>query len=244
VGAGESYSVGAWLRDLDEVLAECRSRGLRPIITGGTGLYFAALTEGLAPIPPIPAEIRARGEALLAGLGTTAFAARLAARDPQTAARLDRTNPARLLRAWEVLEATGVPLAEWQRRTPAPPVPLADAVALTLTPARDRLAARIAARFEAMLGEGVLAEVRAVMALDLPPRAPGLKVIGARELTAHLAGELSLAEAQARVVTLTRRYAKRQMTWIRNRMLHWERLSGHDPAGILAQATELVRKAG
>lgn len=239
-----AYSVGAWLGEVEGALTACRARGLRPIIVGGTGLYFAALTEGLAPIPPVPAEVRARAEALLAELGVEGFAARLAARDPETAARIDRANPARLLRAFEVIEATGVPLAEWQRRTPPPVVPLAEAVPIALTPPPDWLARRIAARFEEMLAEGVLEEVRAVMALDLPPRAPGLKVHGARELMAHLRGEMDLAEAGRRVVTVTRQYAKRQMTWIRNRMLPWQRLSGHDFAELVARATEFVREAG
>ena len=238
-----AYSVGEWLREVEGVLAQCRRRGLRPIIVGGTGLYFAALTEGLAPIPPVPGEVRARAEALLAALGVEGFAACLAARDPETAARIDRANPARLLRAFEVIEATGVPLAEWQRRTPPPLLPLADAVPIALTPPRAWLAARIAARFEAMLDEGVLEEVRVVMALGLPPDAPGLRVHGARALMAHLRGEIGLEEAARRVITMTRQYAKRQMTWIRNRMLCWERLSGHDFAQILPRAMELAREA-
>jgi tRNA dimethylallyltransferase len=242
------YSVGAWLREVAETLAQCRARALTPIITGGTGLYFKALTQGLAPIPPIPAGIRAEGEAELKRLGLARFAAQLAERDPETTATLDKANPLRLLRAWEVLLTTGTGLAEWRRRTAPPLLPLDQTTAFTLTPPRDWLHARCDARFDAMLEHGVLDEVASVMArvkaLNLDPSLPGLKAVGAPELMAHLAGALSLDEATTRAKTATRRYAKRQLTWARNQMFRWQVLSSHNPAEILATATELSLKAG
>jgi tRNA dimethylallyltransferase len=238
------YSVGAWLREITDVLAQCRARALTPIITGGTGLYFKALTQGLAPIPPIPSGIRAEGEAQLEYLGLARFAAQLAEHDPETAASLDRANPVRLLRAWEVLRTTGTGLAEWRRRTGPPLLPLDQTTAFTLTPPRDWLHARCGTRFDAMLEQGVLDEVTRVMALGLDPTLPGMKAVGAPELMAHLTGDLSLAEAATRAKTATRRYAKRQLTWARNQMFHWQVLSGHNPAENLATATELTAKPG
>ena len=233
VGPAEAYSVGRWLDEVRGVLAEAGTAGLRPILVGGTGLYFKALTEGLAPIPEIAPEVRAAGEAALQRQGLARFAAALARRDPGTAARLDLGNPRRVLRAWEVLEATGTGMAEWHARTPPPLVPLGGAVAVAIDPPRAWLHARCDARLDAMLAEGALDEVARVMALGLPPGAPAMKAVGAAELAAHLAGELSLDEAVARAKAATRRYAKRQLTWIRNRMAGWPRLHGPDAGAVL-----------
>jgi len=234
------YSAGAWLRDLAETLEECRARDLRPIITGGTGLYFKALTEGLAPIPPIPPETRASAEAELQSLGLAGLHARLAERDPETAAALDPANPVRVLRAWEVLQATGTGLAEWRRATAPPLLALDQTVALALTPPRPWLIARCDARFDAMLEQGALDEVARVMALGLDPGLAGMKALGAPELMAHLAGEISLDEAATRAKTSTRRYAKRQLTWVRNQMFRWQVLNSHNAAENLRLATEMA----
>lgn len=224
----EDYSVGHWLRDLEPVLAEARAVGRVPIIVGGTGLYFRALTKGLAEIPPTPDEIRAQGEAELERLGLHAFANALAARDPDTAAQTDLENPRRVLRAWEVLEATGRGLADWRAATPPPLIPLAEARAIALTPPRDWLYARCEARFDHMIADGVLDEVRAVAAAFDP--LPDLKAVGAEELLAHLQGTLPLDEAIAKAKTETRRYAKRQLTWIRNQMGDWPTLDATRPS--------------
>ena len=244
VALDAEYSVGAWLRDLAVALEECRARGLRPIIAGGTGLYFKALTQGLAPIPPIPPQIRALGEAELKRLGLAGFVAMLAGRDPATAATIDLANPVRVLRAWEVLEATGTGLARWHRATAPPLLPLDRVTAFALTPPRDWLQARCDARFDAMLEQGVLDEVARVMSLGLDPSLPGMKAVGAPELMAHLAGELTLEDATARAKTATRRYAKRQLTWARNQMFRWQALNSHNPAENLLAATEKAAKAG
>jgi tRNA dimethylallyltransferase len=212
-----------------------------PIIVGGTGLYFKALTEGLAPIPEIPAELRARGEAELERLGLALFAARLAARDPATAAALDLRNPRRVLRAWEVLEATGAGLAEWKARTGPPLLPLADATAIVLDPPRAWLRRRCDARLDAMLAAGALDEVRHVLSLGLADGMPGLRAVGAAELARHLGGELTLAEAAARAKVETGRYAKRQVTWMRNQMAAWTAL---DPSMPGAAERSLALVAG
>lgn len=207
-----AYSVGHWLRDLRPLLS-----GRRPIIVGGTGLYFTALTEGLAEIPPTPPEVRAEADARLAEHGSAPLLAEL---DAETAARIDRLNPVRIQRAWEVLRTTGRGLAAWQDATPAPLLPLGKASAFLIPGARDWLAPRIARRFDAMLEAGVLDEARA----NLPgwsPALPSAKAIGAAELVAHLRGTLPLDAARERTITLTRQYAKRQRTWFRARMSAW-----------------------
>ena len=244
VALDTDYSVGAWLRDLTAALEQCRTRALTPIITGGTGLYFKALTQGLAPIPPIPPQIRAQGEVELEHLGLAQFAAALALRDPETVATLDQSNPMRLLRAWEVLQATGTGLAEWHCATAPPLLALDQVTAFTLTPPRDWLNARCEARFDVMLDAGVLGEVARVMARNLDPSLPGMKAVGAPELIAHLAGALSLDQAITQAKTATRRYAKRQLTWARNQMFHWHALSSHNPAENMLLATEKITKAG
>lgn len=215
------YSVGHWLRDVATVLEECETRGLVPIVTGGTGLYFKALTEGIAPIAPTPPEIRERGEALLEDLGLHAFVSALAGRDPRTAAVIDLENPMRVLRAWEVLETTGKGLADWRDETQPPLLPLEACDARLVVPDRDALYARCDARFDRMLAQGALDEAARIEKMNPAPTAPGLKALGARELLAHLAGSITLDEAAEHTKTATRRYAKRQLTWGRNQMSAW-----------------------
>lgn len=225
VALDQDYSVGHWLAEVKPLLD-------RPcVIVGGTGLYFKALTEGLAEIPTVTADVRAEAEAFLAAEGLDALIARLKAEDPATAARIDLINPRRVVRAWEVLQGTGIGLAAWQDSTPAPLLPLNDCRAITLTPDRDWLYARCETRFEQMIAGGALDEARIVMAMDLPPEAPGLKALGAPELFAHLRGEMSLDDATTQAKMETRRYAKRQMTWIRNQMSAWEKLNPTPPDG-------------
>lgn len=206
------YSVGEWLRDLAPLLTGPE----RPIVVGGTGLYFRALTEGLAEIPPVPPEVRAEAEAM----APDALLADLTREDPALAARIDTRNPARLRRGWEVLRATGRPLSAWQAETGPPLLPLGETVPLLLDADRDWLNARIALRFDRMLAEGALEEAAA----NLPrwERAGGArKAIGAPELVAHLRGETTRAEAREAAIIASRQYAKRQRTWFRARMGGW-----------------------
>jgi tRNA dimethylallyltransferase len=211
VGRDHAYSVGEWLRAVAPLLA-------RPVvIVGGTGLYLSALTEGLADIPPTPPEIRALADRRRAEAGIGALLAEL---DAETAARIDRQNPARVQRAWEVLAATGRGLAAWQDGTGAPLLPLSGAEALVIRPDVDWLNARIDARFDAMLAGGALDEVAA----ELPhwqPAHPSARAIGAPELVAHLQGRMGLADAVAAAKLASRQYAKRQRTWFRSRMGGW-----------------------
>lgn len=214
VAPGRSYSVGDWLAEV----AALRATGARLVIAGGTGLYLTTLTEGLAVIPPVPSAIRAEGDKLLAG--PDGLARMLAALDEPTRDRIDRLNPARVQRAWEVLAATGRGLVDWQADTPAPLIDPAEAQRLVLTVDRDRLADRIAQRFDAMLAEGAVDEVRRV-APFWEPRAQWTRAIGAAELKAHQDGKLTLKGARDRAVIATRQYAKSQRSWFRNRMRDW-----------------------
>lgn len=222
VPARERYSVGRWLGDVARVLAETHREGRRAIIVGGTGLYFKALTEGLAAVPEIPAEVRAAVHRESQDVPTPALHARLTAVDPEDAAAIRVGDRARVLRALDVFTATGRSLAEWRRVAASPPlVDPASAQRILLDPDRAELRARIARRAERMLEEGALEEVRSLVALALDPELPAMKAIGVRALAAHMAGDMSRDEALAAIATDTRRYAKRQVTWFRNQMADW-----------------------
>jgi tRNA dimethylallyltransferase len=221
VDAAETYSAGRWLADAEAALAAAQAAGRLPIVVGGTGLYFSLLTKGLAQIPPVPAAIRERWRERFRCEGAAALHAELAARDPQTAARLGQADRSRILRALEVLEATGRPLSDWQRTNMPPRVPAACSLRLFLAPDREVLRARIEARFAAMLAAGALDEVAALAARRLDPLLPAMKAHGVPWLLRHLQGTMRLDAAAAQAVADTRRYAKRQFTWFRNQLPDW-----------------------
>lgn len=216
VGFETPYSVGEWLREVAPLL-----RGARPIITGGTGLYFSALTDGLTEIPPIPPALRAEGDALRT-TDLDAMIAELRARDPETAGYIALDNPMRVQRAWEVLRATGKGLRAWHHATPPPLLPLSEAQPIVVERPREVLNTRIAQRFHLMLKGGALDEVRALESC-WNPTLPAARAIGAAELIAHLKGELSLIEATEKSIIATQQFAKRQRTWFRNRFKTWLR---------------------
>lgn len=207
--ATHRYSTGHWLRDVTPYLTGTP----RPIIVGGTGLNFTALTQGLADIPATPAEIRAQADELSAS-------EMLGALDAQTKGRIDTANRARVQRAWEVLTATGRGLAEWQDNTGPPALPLFSAQAIVFETDKETLSDRIERRFDLMLAAGVLDEVRAVLPV-YDATLPAHRAIGAPELVAHLRGALSLEAARAAAIVATRQYAKRQRTWFRSKMSQW-----------------------
>ena len=213
-----NYSVGHWLRAVEPLLD-----GPRPIIVGGTGLYFTALTEGLADIPHVPAEVTEAAMELLSTEGLPGMRAQL---DPETARRIDTNNPRRVQRAWEVLTATGRGLANWQDDTGPPLLDVSAAEPLVLDAPPNWLTPRIATRFELMLEEGLLEEARQ----NEPkwhPSLPSAKAIGAAEVMAYLSGQLDCSRLRNDITVQTRQYAKRQRTWFRRRMINWRWI---DPA--------------
>lgn len=217
--ADDGCSAGRWRELALAAIAEARHAGRLPIVTGGSGLYLEALLKGLAPVPPVPAAVRAAAVARLTAVGGAAFRDELARLDPDAAARLPAGDRQRLVRAWEVVTATGRTLAAWQRQPPpadATP-PLAGRIAtLLLLPPRQILYPALDARFDRMLAAGALAEAAAVA--RLAAHLPLAKAVGVRPLVAHLQGGVPLAAACATAKGETRRYAKRQMTWLRHRL--------------------------
>lgn len=219
VRAAAEAADAAWFREAAlAAMAEARAAGRLPILCGGTGLWLDALVHGLAAIPPVPAAVRARLRAEAARHGTPVLHARLAAADPETAARLHPGDTQRVIRALEVLEATGRGLAAWWRSPALPPAPWRFAH-LRLDPPRQRLRAAIDARFLAMVEAGALEEVRELLALGLDPALPAMRAHGVPPLAAALAGRMPLAAAIARGQAMVRQYAKRQATWFRHHAL-------------------------
>jgi tRNA dimethylallyltransferase len=222
VDAAENYSVGRWCADAASALADTLRVGRVAIIVGGTGLYFKALTQGLAAVPPVPDEIRAEVRARLASEGIAALHAELARRDPGSAARLMPGDRARITRALEVVLATGRSLVDWHRDGMPAIVDPTLAAKIFLAPARTDLLARIDARFDAMLSDGAIEEVRALAARNLDPELPAMKAHGVPWLIRYFRGEFTLAEAAEAGKRDTRQYTKRQATWFRNQMPDWE----------------------
>lgn len=219
VDAAENYSVGGWLADLAPVLDEARATGRVPILVGGTGLYFKAVTQGLSSVPPVPDDIRANVRAQMEAEGPAALHAELSRRDPST--QLKPADRTRIARALEVLEATGRPLSEWHREGLPPLIDASRAVKIFLAPERPELRRRIGARFDAMLAAGALDEARALAARKLDPLLPAMKAHGVPWLLRHLAGEITLMEAAEGANNDTRRYTKRQFTWARHQLPDW-----------------------
>jgi tRNA dimethylallyltransferase len=218
----QAWSVGRWLRAVQPVLAELSAEGRTAIVTGGTGLYFRALVQGLAEIPQIPSEIRAALSARFDSVGEEAFRSELAKADPEAPARIAPGDRQRLVRALEVFEGTGRPLSDWRADT-RPLLAPGAYEAVVIEPPRAELYARCDARFAAMVEAGALAEAEALAARGLDPELPVMKAVGLRELLAFLRGELTREQAIALGQQETRRYAKRQLTWFRNQTPEWPR---------------------
>jgi tRNA dimethylallyltransferase len=210
----EPTSVAVWLKLVEPIIRRVWSDGKLPLLVGGTGMYVKALMEGLAVIPPISEEVRARLRALdEAGVRT-----QLEIADPVMAARLKAGDSQRNLRALEVMEATGVSLGKWHQRDAVPLFPEAEYKIFAVMHPRAEIYRRIDARFEGMMDAGALEEVRGLMALNLSPEIPIMRAHGVPELMAHLRGKMTRAEAIAKAQQNTRNYAKRQMTWLRNQL--------------------------
>jgi len=239
VDAAENFSVGRWCEDVAAALAATTRESHAAVIVGGTGLYFNALTRGLADVPPIPQEIRDMVRARLASDGVAALHAELKWRDPAAAARLMPGDRARITRALEVVLATGRSLLQWHQDGKPASLDPSRAAKIFLMPDRDELIRRIDARFDAMIAAGVLAEVRALKARNLDPDLPAMKAHGVPWLISHLRGETSLAVAVEGAKRDTRRYTKRQATWFRNQLADFAWV---EPQGALAAIETQLRE--
>ena len=237
VGVREAYSVGRYQGDAQQALQTARDEKRIPIFTGGTGLYFAALTDGLADIPATPKSVRESGRALLKEIGVAALHGELSARDPETAARLRPSDPQRVLRAWEVFEATGRPLIRWQEEKGKPLLAGLRLAKFVIDVPRAELRGRIETRFKAMLASCAMEEAARLDGLD--PALPAAKILGLRDLWALRDGTMTEDEAVTAAVTATRQFAKRQSTWFRNRMPDWQWISSGGNRPIITEMLKI-----
>ncbi|PHP67805.1 tRNA (adenosine(37)-N6)-dimethylallyltransferase MiaA [Zhengella mangrovi] len=220
----ETYSTGAWLRDAADVLTD-RLQGRRPIFVGGTGLYFRALFGGLSEMPDIPADLRVRLREQMVAEGPEAMHRLLSSLDPAGAETFNPRDGQRILRALEVVEASGKPIAYWQEQRGAALVDDATSRKIVLEPDRRWLRNRITRRFELMMDQGATDEVERLLALSPSPDLPAMKAIGVRQIAAMLSGDLDAGSAIADAITASHQYAKRQSTWFRNQLgPDWERI--------------------
>ena len=216
-----AYSVGEWIKDVKQIL---QHTDLTPIFTGGTGLYFGALTNGLADIPAIPATIRIQGNQIRSTQGKDGFAEILQKHDPETYLRIDQNNPARLQRAWEVWQTTGKGLEYWKSTTPAPLIPLEDTRAMVLNWPVNLLNERIDQRFDQMMDAGAIHEVEGVKTHYWHPALPSSRALGAAEIIDAINSKITMQDAVIKSKTLTRQFAKRQRTWFRSKMSNWQQI--------------------
>lgn len=217
----ERCSAGRWAGLARAAITAAAESGKLPIIVGGTGLYFRALTKGLSPIPAVDDKARKTAQMRLKALGQDGFYAEVVAQDPAMA-RLAPGDTQRLLRAWEVYHSTGAPLSHFQAVPGAPLIAGKSLIKLVLAPIRETLYQRCEQRFDQMLAAGALDEARGLLAQGLSQDLPVMKAVGAAELMAHLRGEITFDEARALAKQNTRRFAKRQLTWFRNQTADWE----------------------
>ena len=236
------FSVGRWLHLVQAEISAAHRAGRLPIVVGGTGLYFQALTEGMADIPDIPEPVRQAARARLNALGPAGLHAALREQDPVMAGRLKPTDSQRLVRAYEVIMGTGISLAAWQERPAATATLPQPWHGFVLNWPRQELYQRCDRRLETMLTRGALEEVAALADMNLDPSLPAMKALGVPDLIRHIHGEIDRAQALAAAQQATRRYAKRQMTWFRNKMCSWIDINLQDSESILEENIPIILK--
>ena len=217
VDGATEYSVGSWIKEIKEILLSHS----RPIIVGGTGLYFSALTNGLVDIPKISEKIRLEANARITKNGFESLVGEI---DQETVKKIDINNPMRVQRAWEVLRSTGRGLNSWHRATPKPTLDLNGCKAFLVDGEVSLINNRISDRFDQMIEKDLIQEAKNNLA-TWNPKHPSSKAIGACELIAYLNNEISINQLREQIVIATRQYAKRQRTWFRTKMQSWERYS-------------------
>ena len=217
IAAQIEYSVGHWLKDVQKILHIYPN----PIIVGGTGLYFSSLTNGLIDIPDIPAQIRLEAKNRIHSEG---FESLIEEIDPETSKKIDKNNPMRVQRAWEVMKATGRGLISWHRETPKPILELKICEKILVDGDASIINNRISSRFDQMLDNGLLQEASKNFS-TWDEKNPSSKAIGAKELMAFLNDDISMEQLKEEIVVATRQYAKRQRTWFRSKMKSWKKLN-------------------
>lgn len=242
VPAGEAYSAGRFVRDAATAIAKARSEGRRPVIVGGTGLYFKALIEGLSPIPDIAADVRDYWRRAGEERGAGALHGELLRVDPVMAERLAPTDTQRIVRALEVIQSTGRSLAEWQSLRGEPVIDETETVRFAVSGDRAELHARADARFDRMMREGALDEARALSLLQLDPELPAMRAIGVRPLLRLVAGEIGEDEARELAKAETRQYIKRQETWLKRNMITWSWVSTKETASSLRDIFAFIQR--
>jgi len=234
------YSVGKWIKEVSHILD---SEGKIPIIVGGTGLYFTALTTGLSDIPHIPPAIRSRGDKMRLSHGAELFREDLKLRDPQTLATLDENNPARLQRAWEVLETTGKGLHYWHARPARALLPLEETVPISLNWNRSDLNQRIDTRFDRMMETGAVEECAQARAEGFAPDLPANRAIGAAQIIDAIDGKTTMQDAVIKSKILTHQFAKRQRNWFRNKMQDWQQIDMSSKPDLIMHTREIAEAA-
>jgi tRNA dimethylallyltransferase len=242
VPGGDAYSAGRFAREAGYAIKEAQARGLVPIVTGGTGLYFKTLTEGLSPVPVIADDVRRYWRTEAEQRGSIALYAELARRDRVMASRLQPGDSQRITRALEVLDATGRSLAEWQKLPGEPVIDTATpTLRLVVMPERAEMHRRCDERFDAMMADGALDEARSLAALGLDPGLPIMRALGVRPLIQLDRGELSAEEAVRQAKAETRQFAKRQVTWLKGNMISWKLVNAQQMTNMLAEIMTFIR---
>ncbi len=239
IDGAHRYSTGQWLREVEDVILDVLARGQVPIVVGGTGLYFKALTEGLAQVPPVTLD---KAKAILTRDGIAGLRDMAEALDPTASARVLGNDPQRLLRIVSVAQETARPLSAWQQDT-KPLIPKGYWYGVAVVPPRETLYSKINARFDTMVEDGGLDEVRALVGRGLPSDLPVMRAIGVKTITAHLAGGPKVVAGEHDLPTGielakrdTRRFAKRQMTWLRGQASDWPILQGPTDKAAFCQS--------
>lgn len=244
VQAEQAYSVGLFVADAAKAIAHAQAQGLRPILVGGTGLYFKALLEGLSAIPAIAPDVREHWRQTAGRIGAAGLHQMLAVRDPLMAGRLRPTDTQRLTRALEVIDGTGRSLADWQQQRDPPLLDAQRTPRLLVELDREDLYRRAEARFDRMIKDGALDEVRALADLALDASLPAMRAIGVRPLIATLNDEMSLDAALVAAKAETRHYIKRQQTWLKGNMISWIQFSKQQMESKGGDILALIRGFG
>ncbi len=242
IGADQRYSTGQWLEEARICLRDIERRGKRVVLVGGTGLYLLALTQGLSDIPPVPDDIRADVRAIAEAEGADGLRARLAPHDPETAQRLGTGDRQRLSRALEVFLSTGKAITAFQNSRQPPVLRPDEWIGCALTPPRARLYQKIDRRFEGMLMQGAMEEARTILERNLDPDLPAMKACGVPWMLAFLRGEMSAEQAAENAKRDSRRYAKRQFTWIGRQFPFWPRIPSVELADRMRVVFALYRE--